>query len=73
MVGETKPQFSLIGPTINKTARVCSKCPLGRILISRETHQNLLASASNFVFGSIKIEMKGIGTEEVFTVQKRRI
>ena len=25
------------------------------------------------MFGSIKIEMKGIGTEEVFTVQKRRV
>ena len=27
VVGETKPQFSLIGDTVNKTSRVCSKCP----------------------------------------------
>lgn len=73
VVGETKPQFSLIGPTINKSSRVCSKCPPGRILISRETHKALQASASNFVFGSMKVDMKGIGLEEVFTVQKRRM
>jgi len=41
VVGETKPQFSLIGPTINKTARVCSKCPPSKILISKETHKTL--------------------------------
>ena len=68
VVGETKPQFSLIGPTINKTARVCSKCPPSKILISKETHKSLQDSASNFVFGSMKVDMKGIGQEEVFTV-----
>jgi len=68
VVGETKPQFSLIGPTINKTARVCSKCPPRKILISKETHKALQASASNFIFGSMKADMKGIGQEEVFTV-----
>lgn len=26
VVGETKPQFSLIGDAVNKTSRVCSKC-----------------------------------------------
>jgi len=33
----------------------------------------LQASASNFTFGAMKVEMKGIGQEEVYTVQKRRI
>ena len=37
VVGETKPQFSLIGPTVNKTSRVCSKCPKLQILVSKET------------------------------------
>ncbi len=36
VVGETKPQFSLIGPTINKTARVCAKCQPNNILASKE-------------------------------------
>ena len=26
VIGEIKPQFSLIGNTVNKTSRVCSKC-----------------------------------------------
>ena len=39
VVGETKPQFSLIGDTVNKTSRVCSKCPPKQILISKETHK----------------------------------
>lgn len=26
VVGENKPQFSLIGDAVNKTSRVCSKC-----------------------------------------------
>jgi class 3 adenylate cyclase len=38
VVGETKPQFSLIGDTVNKTSRVCSKCPAKSILISKETY-----------------------------------
>jgi class 3 adenylate cyclase len=37
VVGETKPQFSLIGDTVNKSSRVCSKCPHNKILISKET------------------------------------
>jgi class 3 adenylate cyclase len=41
VVGETKPQFSLIGETVNKTSRVCSKCPSHKILVSKETHHHL--------------------------------
>ena len=38
VIGETRPQFSLIGPTINKASRVCSLCPANSILISKQTH-----------------------------------
>ena len=38
VVGENKPQFSLIGDTVNKAARVCSKCDSKKICVSRETH-----------------------------------
>jgi len=68
VVGETKPQFSLIGQTINKTSRVCSKCPVSKILISKPTHKTLQQSASNFIFSSMKAQMKGIGLEQVYTV-----
>ena len=48
VIGETKPQFSLIDDTVNKTARVCSKCPTSRVLISKETHKQLEIYSNNF-------------------------
>ena len=71
VVGETKPQFSLIGPTVNKTSRVCSKCPKHKILVSKETKQALEDGSNNFVFNTVFIEMKGIGEEPAYTVHKR--
>ena len=38
VVGEIKPQFSLVGPAVDKAARVCAQCPAGKVLVSRETH-----------------------------------
>ena len=72
VVGETKPQFSLIGASVNKTARVCAKCPPSKIFVSKETRQCLEEQSNNFTFSAIDIEMKGIGKEQAFTVSKRR-
>ena len=72
VVGETKPQFSLIGSAVNKTSRVCAKCPKAKILISKETHAALDGNSNNFLFQSLQVAMKGIGNETVYTVQKRR-
>lgn len=73
VVGETKPQFSLIGDTVNKTSRVCSKCPAKSILISKETHKQLEIYSNNFVYDSFEVFMKGIGTEKVYKVLKKGI
>ena len=72
VVGETKPQFSLIGGTVNKSSRVCAACPKRKILISRETHAALDGNSNNFLFQGRQVQMKGIGGETVYTVQKRR-
>ena len=76
VVGETKPQFSLIGASVNKTSRVCSKCPKNKILISRETHKELEGNSNNFAFQEMKVFMKGITKnneqETVHIVSKRR-
>lgn len=61
VVGETKPQFSLIGDTINKSSRVCSKCPSKEILISKETKKLLEDFSNNFMYTPKEVEMKGIG------------
>ena len=71
VVGETKPQFSLIGDTVNKTSRVCSKCPAKEVLISKETHKMLEIYSNNFTFDSMEVFMKGIGTEKVYKVYKK--
>ena len=71
VVGETKPQFSLIGDTVNKTSRVCSKCPAKEVLISKETYKMLEIYSNNFTFDSMEVFMKGIGTEKVYKVYKK--
>lgn len=71
VVGETKPQFSLIGDTVNKTSRVCSKCPAKEVLISKETFKMLEIYSNNFTFDSMEVFMKGIGTEKVYKVYKK--
>ena len=73
VVGETKPQFSLIGDTVNKSSRVCSKCPHNKILISKETQKLLEIYSNNFTFEPMEVFMKGIGTEKTFKVTKRKI
>lgn len=50
VVGENKPQFSLIGDTVNKTSRVCSKCKDNSVLISKETHQLLETYSNMFMY-----------------------
>ena len=71
VVGENKPQFSLIGDTVNKTSRVCSKCKENSILVSKETHGLLEAHSNMYSFESNIVEMKGIGREMVFYLRKR--
>ena len=71
VVGETKPQFSLIGDTVNKTSRVCSKCPSKNVLVSKETYKQLELYSNNFHFESMEVFMKGIGTEKAYKVFKR--
>ena len=76
VVGETKPQFSLIGDTVNKSSRVCSSCPKNKVLISNEGKKALERNSNNFIFSSIDVKMKGITKdnelETVHIVQKRK-
>lgn len=72
VVGETKPQFSLIGDTVNKSSRVCSKSSNNQILISKETQKLLEAYSNNFEFEPMEVFMKGIGTENAYKVSKRK-
>lgn len=48
VVGCHKPQFSLIGDTVNRTARMCAKGDHNRIHISPECHDILVTKTQNF-------------------------
>ena len=68
VVGETKPQFSLIGDTVNKTSRVCSLTTPLKVSVSKETHHYLELYTNNYWFQQTFVEMKGIGREPIFSV-----
>lgn len=68
VVGETKPQFSLIGDTVNKTSRVCSLSTALKVSVSKETHHYLELYTNNYWFVQTFVEMKGIGKEPIYAV-----
>lgn len=68
VVGETKPQFSLIGDTVNKASRVCSKSEPCKVTVSKETHHYLELYTNNYWFQETIVKMKGIGNEPIFGV-----
>ena len=69
VIGETKPQFSLIGDTVNKTSRVCSKADPVTVTVSKETHHYLEVYTNNYWFKENIVFMKGIGDEPIYQVQ----
>lgn len=68
VVGDTKPQFSLIGDTINKTSRVCSLTSPMKASVSKETHHYLELYTNNLYYNGVVVDMKGIGKERIFHV-----
>ena len=48
VIGHHKPQFSLIGDTVNTTSRVCSTGEDGKITISEEAYRNVRDSEFYF-------------------------
>ena len=55
VIGYHKPQFSLIGDTVNTTSRVCSTGEDGKITISNEAYQKV--KASELFFDARKVEV----------------
>ena len=69
VIGEQKPQFSLIGDTVNTTSRVCSTGESNEITVSEEAARDL--SIYLFSFKKKTVEAKGKGTLNVFQIKKR--
>jgi class 3 adenylate cyclase len=64
VIGYHKPQFSLIGDTVNTTSRHCSTAKEGEIILSEEAVKKLKYKLN--LFDKKKAEMKGLGIVDVF-------
>ena len=56
VIGHHKPQFSLIGDTVNTTSRVCSTAIDGTITISEEAYNKV--KDGDFLFQLRRVEVK---------------
>lgn len=59
VVGNHKPQFSLIGDTVNTTARMCAYSVENCILVTSEAYEEISKAYQNF--NSIERDIKGKG------------
>ena len=69
VIGDHKPQFSLIGDTVNTTSRVCSTGECGEITLSEDATKHVNIFAFRLVMKTV--EAKGKGKLNVYQIQKR--
>ncbi|CAG9325164.1 unnamed protein product [Blepharisma stoltei] len=73
VVGFHKPQFSLVGDTVNTASRMASTIKEPNIIqISEETYA-LVDSKSDLIFTQTRVEAKGKGWIETLLVKERKI
>lgn len=73
VVGHHKPQFSLVGDTVNTASRMASTlCDTKMIQISQETYSSL-GDLSGLSFVNKYVEVKGKGTMETLLVSLSKI
>ncbi|OMJ96302.1 hypothetical protein SteCoe_30 [Stentor coeruleus] len=69
VIGYHKPQFSLVGDTVNTASRMASTCPSANSLqISNSTYE-LLEDKRGLVFTQRQVEVKGKGTMNTWLVR----
>ena len=69
LVGLHKPQFSLIGDTVNTTSRICANGHKGHLTISQQAKNEL--DLLVFAFEEREVHAKGKGILKIFEVKKR--
>ena len=55
VLGEIKPQFCLIGKTVNQGIRMCSNTTPNLLTVSKETHHYLELYTNNYIFKMIRL------------------
>ena len=71
VVGETKPQFSIIGANVYQAALICRRTPPNTILISKQSFKATVNKVNNFLFEEREVSLNGQVTT-CYSVQKRR-
>jgi len=72
VVGEIKPQFSLIGDTVLKCNAISAVSQPQKVSVSSKTHHYLELYTNNYSFAKNFVTMKGIGSEPIFAVSTLR-
>eukprot|EP01017_Pseudomicrothorax_dubius_P031221 TRINITY_DN3964_c0_g2_i2.p1 TRINITY_DN3964_c0_g2~~TRINITY_DN3964_c0_g2_i2.p1 ORF type:complete len:760 (+),score=197.16 TRINITY_DN3964_c0_g2_i2:41-2281(+) len=70
VIGFHKPQFSLIGDTVNTTSRICATTFEGAIAISKPVYE--LVKGLDFRFTERAVQMKGKGLVVTYVCEKKR-
>jgi class 3 adenylate cyclase len=73
VIGDTKPQFSLIGYTVNKAAKLCSACIGNNILVSKESQTKIANISNGFNFKKTQLVLTEFGVETAFSVTKNKM
>ncbi|CAG9325761.1 unnamed protein product [Blepharisma stoltei] len=74
VVGYHKPQFSLVGDTVNTASRMSStNQEPNTIQISEETYNNNIGDKDDFIFTELQVEAKGKGSIKAFKVEEKDI
>lgn len=66
IIGYHKPQFSLIGDTINVTSRHCTTGSSSTIMVSTEAWAR--SELENIIFKKVQVDMKGKGLRTVYHI-----
>lgn len=72
VIGDIKPQFTIIGSVVDKAASTCKICQGGDILISQQSYKRVVNKVNNFLFTESEKASGDETKDKVYTVQKRR-
>lgn len=71
VVGQHKPQFSLVGDTVNRTSRMCSKALPNRVHMTEDTYK-FLKHLPDLRWETQQTDAKGIGIITTYYALKKR-
>ena len=72
VIGYHKPQFSLIGDTVNTTSRVCLTGEEAVITISKEGFENIKGNFQSLEYTERSVEAKGKGLITTYQIRKKK-